>query len=159
MPATESEPNTNHLSSNNIITNGLQAGIYVMATWLAFTGLFSDMNTLWQYAGYIILAAFIFKSITKHRLIIEQGKRFQNGIKIGFQVSIVAAITAVLINTIVALVDPSLAITKFNKNISDIFIALAVNFGIIIEFLVIGMLATFIILQGQKDSSSSRNVD
>jgi len=156
MTSQETIQQDNSVNRTNVLINGLQGGIFLIASWLLFRILFTEANTMWQYLGYVILMYFVYNSITMHRAVINKGKRFQNGIKVGFQVSAIAALVVALINAVVAMASPELAVTKFNKEITDIFTIIAVDFGIILEIMVVGMLTTFIVLQSQKDSSSSR---
>ncbi|MEL6924629.1 MAG: hypothetical protein AAFO94_11345, partial [Bacteroidota bacterium] len=76
---------------------------------------------------------------------------------VGASVSIVAALTVVLINFIATAIAPELTIQKYNQSINTLPEFLATNVGIILETFVFGMITTFICLQYLKQKSNSRS--
>lgn len=96
-------------------------------------------------AGFLVLIPAIWIGLNKYRQHLAAGEVFKNGILFGFQMSITASSIGIIISTLGYAITQPLGI--------DFGQLMATNVFLVVLGMVIGMIFTFIILQGIKSDA------
>ena len=133
---------------------GVLMSIFALLSQAIFTANFSWIH----YLQYIILAYFAFQAVIVSNRNHRDGTFFQRGLSRGAVFSVVAGVVIVLFNLLISAVAPDFSLARFGEEVSETTPIMVSSFGILMEVFVFGLILTFIFLQYEKRSSSSRPI-
>ena len=142
--------NAEIINTHNIsFKYGLASGIVMSAILILFQLAGNDYSPFLKLSKYLVLAVAIVGALT---LLKENSNRgiFINGIGVGTKLSLIAAISIVLINTIIFFISPELAFSKYSLEPTSIDQSGLISGILFFETFVFGSLISFITLQYLK---------
>ncbi len=133
---------------NMMVRRGVEAGA-LMALLLILIEAFSteDMANGLRFIQYLILGGMLYFALKRTRDYYPPNGYFQEGLKIGLGISVVSAITVILINFLSFILGGTLTMEKYTQGNESLGQFLMVNGILLFEIFVFGMIMTFIWLQ------------
>ncbi len=144
------------INLSNLSTQfGIYAGLGMALVLFVFQLSGHDYQPLLKYSNYLMLALMIIIALNIYNKN-SRGDIFVKGLKVGFKTSFVAAITLVVINLIIYLVDPAFTFSKFSIEPSNMLQTATVSGALFFETLVFGSLIAFATLQYLKGDRAEK---
>lgn len=146
----DNRENQEIINADNMSTRyGLAAGIGISIVLLLFQLSGNDFSPFAKLVKYLVLASVVGVSLNNYKKLVPE-RIFIKGLSFGLKLSIVAAITVVLVNIVLFLINPEIAFSKYSL-VPDTFSKMGMISGVLFfETLVFGSLITFIVLQYLK---------
>lgn len=138
------------VNTENMSTRyGLAAGVGMSFILLLFQLSGNDFSPFSKLVKYLVLALVVIVSLNNYKKLVPQ-RIFIKGIPFGLKLSLVAAITMVLINIVLFLINTEIAFSKYSL-VPNTIPKLGMISGVLFfETLVFGSLITFMVLQYLK---------
>jgi hypothetical protein len=133
------------------IHQGVIAGV-LMALFLCFLSISGNYGSSGlKFFKYLALMAVLSHAFVKVKdKVTGDMSFFKATIKKGFVISLISGFIVTVVNSILFLVKPAYSITKYNLSPKTVAELHLVNAALMVEIVVVGMIASFILFQGLK---------
>lgn len=145
-----SEENNDIVNTHNLsFKYGIFGGIAIATILFLFQLNGDNFAPLLKLSGLLIFGAVLVYLLFKHSQI-TKGEVFVSGLALGVKTSLIAAITVIIVNLLLFLINKDVAFSKYSVN-PDVFPNFLFISGILLfEIFVFGSLISFITLQYLK---------
>lgn len=138
------------------ITRGIQAAALMALYLFALNYMGGSDIVVMKFMKYLFLGVVLFLTLKRFQEILPNGDLFKNGILLGAYTCMVSGLVLAIINTFTVGINADLAFQKFGLESEGLANTLVVSGSLFFEVFVMGMILTFIILQGLKRRSRTR---
>ncbi len=133
---------------------GLKLGALMAVFLILVQIIFNPENVGYVKPGkYLIMLGMFYSTLITYKKGLERGQIYRKGFVLGIYMSAVAAITLVAILTGLQFVFQSFDFSKFFQTVDTTAEMIIFDWILLLETFVFGIIITFILLQGLKDTS------
>lgn len=139
-----------NIFSRNTIYEGLLAGI-IISLFLGFLSVSGDYGgAVIKYFKFVFLFLVIAYALYRVKRVKSGGEFLMSSIGKGFGISVIGGFIVTVVNFFLFLIDPSFSVQKYTLIPTTPGQVHLVNLLLMIEFVIAGLLSSFILFQGLK---------
>ena len=141
-------------SYNKEYTNAIWTAVLMtLYTFLIEFFVSSEMASYLKPASYLIMLGFFYVSLRDYKKRLPKGKIFTKGTSLGLYMSAITSVVLMVLMTLLQFIFQQVSFSKFTKEINTVSEMITFDWILLLQTFVFGIIVTFIILQGIKDTS------